>query len=33
LSVELVRGEAPAGAVVRDYVIDGISVRLGVVKR
>ncbi|MFH0849311.1 MAG: DUF5915 domain-containing protein, partial [Candidatus Bathyarchaeota archaeon] len=33
LSDELVRGEAPAGSAVQDYEIDGLSVRLGVVKR
>jgi len=32
LSVELVRGEAPGGAVVKEYVIDGLAVRLGLVK-
>ncbi|MBN2335492.1 isoleucine--tRNA ligase [Candidatus Bathyarchaeota archaeon] len=33
LSVELVRGEAPRGTAVREYVIDGLAVRLGVAKR
>jgi len=32
LSVELVGGEAPRGAVVKEYVIDGLAVRLGVVR-
>jgi len=33
LSVELVRGEAPKGAAVKEYEIDGLAVRLGLVKR
>jgi len=33
LSVELVRGEAPRGAVVKEYEIDGLAVRLCLVKR
>jgi isoleucyl-tRNA synthetase len=33
LSVELVRGEVPMGAVVKEYEIDGLAVRLGLVRR
>jgi len=33
LSVELVRGEAPKGAAIKEYEIDGLAVRLGLVKR
>ena len=33
LSVEIVKGDAPEGSHVRDYLIDGVSVRLGVAKR
>jgi isoleucyl-tRNA synthetase len=33
LSVKLVRGEAHEGATVREYEIDGLAVRLGLVKR
>jgi isoleucyl-tRNA synthetase len=33
LSVEPVRGEAPEGAAVREYEIDGLAVWLGLVKR
>jgi hypothetical protein len=33
LSVELVNGEAPAGAKVQGYDVDGLSVRLGVLRK
>jgi isoleucyl-tRNA synthetase len=33
LSVELVRGEAPKGSMAQNYEIDGVSVRLGVVRK
>jgi isoleucyl-tRNA synthetase len=33
LSVELIGDEAPRGAAVKEYEIDGLSVRLGLVKK
>jgi isoleucyl-tRNA synthetase len=33
LSVELVGDEAPRGAAAKEYEIDGLSVRLGLVKK